>query len=92
MYSNIYIYIYIYIYILLIINSLSILCRCLCRCLCLSHTTPLNTAIFFFRLQAATEAAITILRIDDMIKMDQEQQQGGDSAYAQAHARGDLDG
>lgn len=42
-------------------------------------------------IKAATEAAITILRIDDMIKMDQQKEEG-DSAYAHAHARGDLDG
>jgi T-complex protein 1 subunit alpha len=41
-------------------------------------------------LKFATEAAITILRIDDMIKMDQEQKQEG-SAYANAMARGELD-
>jgi T-complex protein 1 subunit alpha len=40
-------------------------------------------------LKFATEAAITILRIDDMIKMDSEQKQEG-SAYANALARGEL--
>ena len=40
-------------------------------------------------LKFATEAAITILRIDDMIKLHPEQQQGGPS-YAQAQAAGML--
>lgn len=41
-------------------------------------------------LKFATEAAITILRIDDFIKMEQEQKGGGESAYQQARARGEL--
>lgn len=39
-------------------------------------------------LKFATEAAITILRIDDMIKLNPEQQQG--RGYADAHAAGEL--
>ena len=39
-------------------------------------------------LKFATEAAITILRIDDLIKLTPEQKQG--SAYQQAMARGEL--
>lgn len=39
-------------------------------------------------LKFATEAAITILRIDDMIKMAAEQKHG--SSYQDAMRRGDL--
>lgn len=39
-------------------------------------------------LKFATEAAITILRIDDMIKLAPEQKD--DNTYANAVARGDL--
>jgi len=39
-------------------------------------------------LKFATEAAITILRIDDMIKLRPEKKEG--SAYEQAVQRGDL--
>jgi len=41
-------------------------------------------------LKFATEAAITILRIDDMIKLAPEQ--GEEKSYQQALARGELDG
>ena len=34
-------------------------------------------------LKFATEAAITILRIDDMIKLEAEKQQGGDDEFAE---------
>lgn len=40
-------------------------------------------------LKFATEAAITILRIDDMIKLNPEDKSGGRS-YADAHAAGEL--
>lgn len=39
-------------------------------------------------LKFATEAAITILRIDDMIKLRPEKSE--ESAYAQARQRGEL--
>jgi T-complex protein 1 subunit alpha len=42
-------------------------------------------------LKFATEAAITILRIDDMIKLNPEDKSGGKS-YADACAAGELDG
>ncbi len=42
-------------------------------------------------IKFATEAAITVLRIDDMIKMAQ-QQQDGDSDYSKAYHSGQLDG
>ncbi|KAG8037106.1 hypothetical protein G9C98_004428 [Cotesia typhae] len=41
-------------------------------------------------LKFATEAAITILRIDDMIKLDPEQKQG--KSYGDAMAAGELEG
>ncbi|XP_018795898.1 PREDICTED: T-complex protein 1 subunit alpha [Bactrocera latifrons] len=41
-------------------------------------------------LKFATEAAITILRIDDMIKLNPEEK--GGKNYADAHAAGELDG
>ncbi|KAK0080918.1 hypothetical protein PV325_013095 [Microctonus aethiopoides] len=41
-------------------------------------------------LKFATEAAITILRIDDMIKLDPEQKHG--KSYGDAMAAGELDG
>ncbi|CAG2197075.1 T-complex protein 1 subunit alpha-like [Mytilus galloprovincialis] len=41
-------------------------------------------------LKFATEAAITILRIDDMIKLEKEGGQGGGSAYEQALRSGQL--
>lgn len=41
-------------------------------------------------LKFATEAAITILRIDDMIKLDPER--SNDRSYQDAMAAGDLDG
>lgn len=40
-------------------------------------------------IKFATEAAITILRIDDMIKIAPEKKDGGGS-YADAVARGEL--
>lgn len=40
-------------------------------------------------LKFATEAAITILRIDDMIKLDPERK---DKTYQDAMAAGELDG
>jgi Chaperonin GroEL (HSP60 family) len=40
-------------------------------------------------LKFATEAAITILRIDDMIKLDPEQQ--GGRSYKNAYDSGELD-
>lgn len=40
-------------------------------------------------LKFATEAAITILRIDDMIKLDPEQKQG--KSYGDAMAAGELE-
>ena len=40
------------------------------------------------QLKFATEAAITILRIDDMIKLEPEAKEG--SAYQNALRRGDL--
>ena len=50
---------------------------------------------FFLLLQVkslkfATEAAITILRIDDLIKLEPEK--GEESAYQQALQSGQLDG
>lgn len=42
-------------------------------------------------IKFATEAAITVLRIDDMIKMAQ-QKQDGESEYAKAYHSGQLDG
>uniref|UniRef100_T1GEE8 T-complex protein 1 subunit alpha n=1 Tax=Megaselia scalaris TaxID=36166 RepID=T1GEE8_MEGSC len=41
-------------------------------------------------LKFATEAAITILRIDDMIKLHPEDKSGGGRSYADAHAAGEL--
>ncbi len=41
-------------------------------------------------LKFATEAALTLLRIDDLLKMESEQKQEG-SAYANAMANGELD-
>ena len=41
-------------------------------------------------LKFATEAAITILRIDDLIKLEPEK--GEESAYQQAYQSGQLDG
>ena len=41
-------------------------------------------------LKFATEAAITILRIDDMIKLESEDQSGGQS-YRNAYQCGQLD-
>lgn len=41
-------------------------------------------------LKFATEAAITILRIDDMIKLDPERSK--DKSYQDAMAAGELDG
>lgn len=41
-------------------------------------------------LKFATEAAITILRIDDMIKLDPEQK--GGKSYGDAMAAGELEG
>ena len=42
-------------------------------------------------LKFATEAAITILRIDDMIKLESDSANGGQS-YANACASGDIQG
>ena len=42
-------------------------------------------------LKFATEAAITILRIDDLIKLFPEQKEGGQS-YQEAMQSGSLDG
>lgn len=42
-------------------------------------------------LKFATEAAITILRIDDLIKLQPEKSEGGKS-YSDAYHAGDLDG
>ena len=41
-------------------------------------------------LKFATEAAITILRIDDLIKLEPER--GEENAYQQAYQSGQLDG
>ena len=41
-------------------------------------------------LKFATEAAITILRIDDLIKLEPEQ--GEEKSYQQAYQSGELDG
>ena len=41
-------------------------------------------------LKFATEAAITILRIDDLIKLEPEQ--GDEKSYQNAYAAGELDG
>jgi T-complex protein 1 subunit alpha len=41
-------------------------------------------------LKFATEAAITILRIDDMIRLDPEQREG--KSYGDACNAGELDG
>ena len=51
--------------------------------------------LFVFILQVkslkfATEAAITILRIDDLIKLEPEQ--GEEKSYQQAYQSGQLDG
>ena len=49
--------------------------------------------IFFFQVKSlkfATEAAITILRIDDLIKLEPER--GEENAYQQAYQSGQLDG
>ena len=43
-------------------------------------------------LKFATEAAITILRIDDMIKLNPEDKSGGGPSYADACHSGQMDG
>ena len=48
---------------------------------------------FFFQVKSlkfATEAAITILRIDDLIKLEPEK--GEEKSYQQAYQAGELDG